>query len=275
MTRRLDIIAKCNDELILIAEQIQAINEIQMPESEANIQRLLPVAAKFDKTVADMTIPVNALVRELQVLSNLISAGGDTGCGTTVDDGDGGTQPVGTSVSYDVVQRGRNECEDITHVGQTPYSTGVFGPATDMTTGTNPTTIITGNLGKGIDTRIGATGTFFAQQSDSTDEDGNACEITSGDPYDTLYPGHLTDEDGNPMTYALRRSQLFGLITAERTKRDNYMNSSIIHIKAELLKEYVERWASVAGIDSLEKRRTAVEGIKILAEDPNNESYFA
>ena len=265
MTRRLDIIAKCNDELTLIAEQIQAINEIQMPESEANIQRLLPVAAKFDKTVADMTIPVNALVRELQVLSQLIAAGGDTGCGSEDVDGN----DIGDSVSYDVVQGGRNDCEDITHVGQTPYSTGVFGPATDMTTGTNPTTIITGNLGKGIDTRIGATGTFFAQQSDPDDEDGDPCVITSGDSYDTLYPGHVTT------TYAARRSQLFGLITAERTKRDNYMNSSITHIKAELLKEYVERWASVAGIDSLEKRRTAVEGIKILAEDPNHESYFA
>ena len=272
MTRRLDIIAKCNDELTLIAEQIQAINEIQMPESEANIQRLLPVAAKFDKTVADMTIPVNALVRELQVLSQLIAAGGDDGCGTTVDDGDGGKQAVGTSVSYDVVQGGRNDCEDLTHVGQTPYSTGVFGPATDMTTGTNPTTIITGNLGKGIDTRIGATGTFLAQQSDSTDDDGDPCVITSGDSYDTLYPGHVTSP---ATTYAARRSTLLGLISAERTKRDNYMNSSIIHIKAELLKEYVERWASVAGIDSLEKRRTAVEGIKILAEDPNHESYFA
>ena len=272
MTRRLDIIAKCNDELILITEQIQAINEIQMPESEANIQRLLPVAAKFDKTVADMTIPVNALVRELQVLSQLIAAGGDTGCGSEDVDGNA----IGTSVSYDVVQGGRNDCEDITHVGQTPYSTGVFGPATDMTTGTNPTTIITGNLGKGIDTRIGATGTFFAQQSDSTDEDGNdVCKITSGDSYDTLYPGNILDDDGNPITYAARRSTLLGLITAERTKRDNYMNSSITHIKSELLKEYVERWASVAGIDSLEKRRTAVEGIKFLAEDPNHESYFA
>lgn len=268
MTRRLDIIAKCNDELTLITEQIQAINEIQMPESEANIQRLLPVAAKFDKTVADMTIPVNALVRELQVLSNLISAGGATGCGSKDGDGD----PIGTSVSYDVVQGGRNDCEDLTHVGQTPYSTGVFGPATDMTTGTNPTTIITGNLGKGIDTRIGATGTFLAQQSDSTDDDGDPCVITNGDSYDTLYPGHVTSP---ATTYAARRTALLGLISAERTKRDNYMNSSITHIKAELLKEYVERWASVAGIDSLEKRRTAVEGIKFLAEDPNHESYFA
>lgn len=271
MTRRLEIIAKCNDEFADLTEQIKAINELQLPESEENIQRLLPVAAKFDKTVADMTIPVNALVRELEVLTSLISSGGTDGCGSVDGDGD----PIGTSVSYDVVQGGRNDCEDLTHVGQTPYSTGVFGPATDMTTGTNPTTIITGNLGKGIDTRIGATGTFFAQQSDSTDGDGDPCVITSGDAYDTLYPGHLTDEDGNPMTYALRRSQLFGLITAERTKRDNYMNSSIIHIKAELLKEYVERWASVAGIDALEKRKTAVEGIKILAEDPNHESYFA
>ena len=269
MTRRLDIIAKCNDELILIAEQIQAINEIQMPESEANIQRLLPVAAKFDKTVADMTIPVNALVRELQVLSNLISAGGDTGCGMTEDDGDGGTQPVGTNYSFDVVQGGRNDCEDITHVGETPYSTGVYGPTTDMTTGTNPTTIITGNLGKGIDTRIGSTGTFFAQQSDTTDGEGNdVCRITSTDIYGSVY-GHVNK------LFSTRRNELRDLITAERTKRDNYMNSSITLIKAELLKEYVERWASIAGIDALEKRKVIVEGIKILAEDPNNESYFA
>ena len=269
MTRRLEIIAACNDEVAELTEQIKAINELQLPESEEKIQRLLPPAAKFDKTVADMTIPVNALVQELKVLSQLIAAGGDTGCGTTEDDGDGGTQPVGTNYSFDVVQGGRNDCEDITHVGETPYSTGVYGPTTDMTTGTNPTTIITGNLGKGIDTRIGATGTFLAIQSDSADDDGNACEITSGDPYDTLYPGFVNT------TYAARRTALLGLISAERTKRDNYMNSSITLIKAELLKDYVERWASISGIDFLEKRKVTVEGIKILAEDPNHESYFA
>ena len=275
MTRRLEIIAACNDEIATLTKQVKDITELQLPESEEKIQRLLPPAAKFDKTVADMTIPVNALVQELKVLSVLIGAGGDEGCGKTEDDGDGGTQPVGTNYSFDVVQGGRNDCEDITHVGETPYSTGVYGPTTDMTTGTNPTTIITGNLGKGIDTRIGATGTFLAQESEPTNNDGDPCVITSGDPYDTLYPGHLTDDEGNTMTYAARRSELLGLITAERAKRDNYMNSSITLIKAELLKDYVERWASISGIDFLEKRKVTVEGIKILAEDPNNESYFA
>tara|TARA_R100001443_G_scaffold117390_2_gene141931 strand:- start:987 stop:1784 length:798 start_codon:yes stop_codon:yes gene_type:complete len=265
MTRRLEIIAACNDEVAELTEQIKAINELQLPESEENIQRLLPPAAKFDKTVADMTIPVNALVQELKVLTDLINPNVTTGCGSF--DGDGNA--IGEDVSFDVVQGGRNDCEDLTHVGDTPYSTGVYGPTTDMTTGTDPTTIITGNLGKGIDTRIGATGTFLAIQSDSADDDGNACEITSGDPYDTLYPGFVNT------TYAARRTALLGLISAERTKRDNYMNSSITLIKAELLKEYVERWASIAGIDALEKRKVIVEGIKILAEDPNNESYFA
>ena len=268
MTRRLEIIAACNDEVAELTEQIKAINELQLPESEENIQRLLPPAAKFDKTVADMTIPVNALVQELKVLTDLINPSVTTGCGSF--DGDGNA--IGEDVSFDVVQGGRNDCEDLTHVGDTPYSTGVYGPTTDMTTGTNPTTIITGNLGKGIDTRIGATGTFLAIQSDPDDDAGNACEITSGDSYDTLYPGHVTSP---ATTYAARRSTLLGLITAERTKRDNYMNSSITLIKAELLKEYVERWASIAGIDALEKRKVIVEGIKILAEDPNNESYFA
>ena len=265
MTRRLEIIAACNDEVAELTEQIKAINELQLPESEENIQRLLPPAAKFDKTVADMTIPVNALVQELKVLTDLINPNVTTGCGSF--DGDG--HAIGEDVSFDVVQGGRNDCEDLTHVGDTPYSTGVYGPTTDMTTGTDPTTIITGNLGKGIDTRIGATGTFLAQQSDSADDDGNACVITSGDSYDTLYPGFVNT------TYAARRTALLGLISAERTKRDNYMNSSITLIKAELLKEYVERWASIAGIDALEKRKVIVEGIKILAEDPNNESYFA
>ena len=265
MTRRLEIIAACNDEIATLTKQVKDITELQLPESEEKIQRLLPPAAKFDKTVADMTIPVNALVRELQVLTALINPNVTTGCGSF--DGDG--LPIGTNVSFDVVQGGRNDCEDITHVGETPYSTGVYGPTTDMTTGTNPTTIITGNLGKGIDTRIGATGTFLAIQSDSADDDGNACEITSGDPYDTLYPGFVNT------TYAARRTALLGLISAERTKRDNYMNSSITLIKAELLKDYVERWASISGIDFLEKRKVTVEGIKILAEDPNHESYFA
>ena len=265
MTRRLEVIAKCNDEVALIKKQVKDINELQLPESKDNIQRLLPVAAKFDKTIAEMTIPVNALVEELRVLSVLIGSGGATGCGELDADGD----PDGPSVSFDVVQAGRNDCEDLTHAGSTPYSTGVYGPSTDMTTGTNPTTIITGNLGKGIDTRIGATGTFVAQESKASDGSGNDCKITISDSYNAAYPGHVNT------LFSARRTTLLGLISAERTKRDNYMNSSITHIKEELLKEYVERWASIVGIDSLEKRRSTVEGIKSLAEDPNNESYFA
>ena len=268
MTRRLEVIAKCNDEVTLIKKQIKDINELQLPESKDNIQRLLPVAAKFDETIAEMTIPVNALVQELKVLSDLIgSVSGATGCGEEDVDGD----PDGPSVSFDVVQGGRNDCEDLTHVGTTPYSTGVYGPSTDMTTGTNPTTIITGNLGKGIDTRIGATGTFVAQEVKDPVPSGavNDCKITSSDSYNAAYPGHVNT------LFSARRTTLLGLISAERAKRDNYMNSSITHIKAELLKEYVERWASVSGIDFLEKRKSTVEGIKFLAEDPNNESYFA
>ena len=265
LTTKERILKDANDEIAQNEKNDKSIDEEMLPGINKKITNMIPPAGKFDKVVADKTIAVNAKIRELKVLTDLINPNSTTGCGIF----DADDNPLGDDVSYDVVNAGRNDSEDETYRGVNPFATSVYGENTAMTTGTNPTTIITNNLGIGVTTRIGSTEPFTAIRSDTADDDGNACEITSGDSYDTLYPGFVNT------TYAARRTALLGLISAERTKRDNYMNSSITLIKAELLKEYVERWASIAGIDALEKRKVIVEGIKILAEDPNNESYFA
>tara|TARA_B100000427_G_scaffold316964_1_gene312552 strand:+ start:1509 stop:2438 length:930 start_codon:yes stop_codon:yes gene_type:complete len=237
---------------------------IQKPIQD-NIDDLLVPAAEFDKRVCELTIPVNAKIRELQVLTGLIGSGGVDACGTV--DGDGNA--VGPNVSFDVVRGARNDSESISHVGMNPYSTTIFGANTEMTTGTNPTTIITANLGVGVDTNIGSTGTFLAQESDSTDGDGDPCEISTGDAYDSVYPGFVNT------TYAARRTALLAEIASLRTIRNNFMNTTANELKKELKFKYTQRYSLYVGWDKLKTRKSELESQIAMATDPAYKDYYS
>ena len=267
LTTKERIIKDANEEIDQNATNDKSIDEEILPGINKKITNMIPPAGKFDKVVAEKTIAVNAKIRELQVLTALISSGGATGCGSK--DGDG--NPIGTDVSFDVVNAGRNDSEDENYRGVNPFATTVYGENTAMTTGTNPTTIITNNLGIGVTTRIGSTGTFFAQQSDSADDDGNACEITSGDAYDTAYPGHVTSP---ATTYAARRTALFNEIAALRSDRNAYMQGTVNELKREIKTQYTERHSFLYSKQRNAERKAELNNIITITSDESNDSFF-
>ena len=241
------IIDEAKRELGHVVESIAQTPSLIDPLQQVLDDYKIP-ASRYDKEVAELTILVNEKVRELQVLTGLITGGT---CGTTNGDGD----PVGIAVQYDVVNGGRNDSEDITFTGDNPYGISVYGENTAMTTGTNPTTIVTANLGIGVTTRIGAGTTFLAQESDSSDDDGDACSNGSG-------------------TYSAQRTTLLNEIAARRATRDAFMNKTVNSLKNEMKSKYTQRHSYVWGRQKMIERKAELENLISIAEDIENASYF-
>ena len=267
LTTKERILKDANDEISQNEKNDASIDKEMLPGINKKITNMIPPAGKFDKVVAEKTIAVNAKIRELQILTIAISAGGATGCGSK--DGDGNA--IGDDVSFDVVNAGRNDSEDETYTGINPFETSVYGANTAMTTGTTPTTIITNNLGIGVTTRIGSTGTFLAQRSDSTDDDGNACEITSSDAYGSVYSEYVTTP---PTTYAARRTALLDDITALRADRNAYMQGTVNELKREIKKQYTERHSFLYSKVRNAERKVELDNIITMTSDENNASFF-
>ena len=234
MTTRNDIISRATEELVIVDRQILQLPEL-IAEIQLNLDDLIVPATNFDRRVCELTQAVNLKVKELEVLTTLIS----TSCGETVPHPDPDINirlPKGEVVQFDVVQGERNDSEDTNYTGPNPFSPTVFGITTNMMgpddkygqedDTSNYDTIITGNLGVGVNTLIGVGRTFIAQESKAeTGGEGSVpCAIVDGDSYDSVY-----DPDGNGTyvgtLYSARRSTLLGEIGDLRTERNDYMNA--------------------------------------------------
>jgi len=269
MTIRNDIIGKATDELETVDRQV-----IQLPELIAGIQvnldDLIVPATNFDRRVCELTQAVNVKVKELEVLTTLISVS----CGKTIPHPDPDVNsplPVGTLFQFDVVQGFRNDSEDPNYSGPNPFSTNVFGATTNMMGGGDFENIITGNLGVGVTTIIGVGRTFFAQESNATKtvgEETENCDIISGDSYDTAYSGHIGT------LYSARRDALLGEITTLRTTRNNYMNETVGELKKEIKFKYTQRHSYYYGLSQVKIRKTELENIINMANDPVNLTFY-
>ena len=278
MTVKNDIISKASDELEIVDRQIIQLPEI-IGEVQLNLDDLIVPASNFDRRVCELTQAVNLKVKELEVLNDLITGG----CITLICDGDGGMKPSGQVVQFDVVQGGRNDSEDTDYIGNNPFSTTVFGATTNMLgpddkygqedDTSNYDTIKTGNLGVGVTTLIGVGRTFFAQESRSQTigSDPVPCAISAGDDYDTAYPGYVTTP---PTLYSARRSTLLGEIGDLRTERNNYMNDTVNELKKEIKFKYTQRYSYYFGLAKVKVRKTELENIINLANDPANETFY-
>ena len=275
MTIRNDIIGKATDELIIVDRQLLQLPNL-ISKIQLNLDDLIVPATNFDRRVCELTQAVNLKVKELEVLTTLISAS----CGKTVDhpDPDVNVQlPVGEVVQFDVVQGGRNDSEDTNYIGNNPFSTTVFGATTNMMGGGDFETITTGNLGVGVTTLIGIGRTFLAQESNATTdgEDPDSCEIVDGDSYDSVY-----DDDGSGGTYvgtlySARRTALLGEIETLRATRNTYMNDTVNELKKEIKFKYTQRHTYYFGISESNKRKTELENIINMANDPVNISFYS
>ena len=244
------IIDEAKRELGHVVESIAQTPSLIDPLQQILDDYKIP-ASRYDKEVAELTILVNEKVRELEVLNSLITSGGVDSCGVT--NGEGGA--VGVTVQYDVVNAGRNDSEDTTFTGINPYGISVYGENTAMTTGTNPTTIVTANLGIGVTTRIGTGSTFYAQESKSTDGNGDACSNGSG-------------------TYSAQRTTLLNEIATRRATRDAFMNKTVNSLKNEMKSKYTQRHSHIWGRQRSIERKAELENLISIAEDSDNASYF-
>jgi len=268
MTVKNDIISKASDELEIVDRQIIQLPEI-IGEVQLNLDDLIVPASNFDRRVCELTQAVNLKVKELEVLNGLITGA----CGATIPDGDGGQMPSGQVVQFDVVQGGRNDSEDTDYIGNNPFSTTVFGTTTNMMGGGDFENIITDNLGVGVTTLIGVGRTFFAQNSNAATggDDSVPCEISAGDNYDTAYPGYVTTP---PTPYSARRSTLLGEIETLRETRNNYMNDTVNELKKEIKFKYTQRYSYYFGLAKVKVRKTELENIINMANDPANETFY-
>jgi len=275
MTIRNDIIGKATDELIIVDRQLLQLPNL-ISKIQLNLDDLIVPATNFDRRVCELTQAVNLKVKELEVLTTLIEAS----CGKTVPhpDPDVNVQlPVGIVFQFDVVQGFRNDSEDPNYTGNNPFSTTVFGATTNMMGGGDFENIITGNLGVGVTTIIGVGRTFFAQESNATTggEDPDSCEIVDGDSYDSVY-----DDDGSGGTYvgtlySARRTALLGEIETLRATRNTYMNDTVNELKKEIKFKYTQRHTYYFGISESNKRKTELENIINMANDPVNISFYS
>ena len=266
MTVKNDIISKASDELEIVDRQIIQLPEI-IGEVQLNLDDLIVPASNFDRRVCELTQAVNLKVKELEVLNDLITGA----CGATIPDGDGGQMPSGQVVQFDVVQGGRNDSEDTDYIGNNPFSTTVFGATTNMMGGGDFQNIITGNLGVGVTTLIGVGRTFLAQESNASKQVGDdtvPCAISAGDDYDTAYSGYVDT------LYSTRRSALLGEIGNLRTERNDYMNDTVNELKKEIKFKYTQRYSYYFGLAKVKVRKTELENIINLANDPANETFY-
>lgn len=263
MTVKSDIISKASDELEIVDRQIIQLPEI-IGEVQLNLDDLIVPASNFDRRVCELTQAVNLKVKELEVLNGLIT--GD--CGQTETDDDGNQQPKGQVVQFDVVQGGRNDSEDTNYSGNNPFSTTVFGATTNMMGGGDFENIITGNLGVGVTTLIGIGRTFLAQESKASDDDDNACAISSNNDYNTAYPGYVDT------LYSARRTTLLEEIGNLRTERNTYMNETVNELKKEVKFKYTQRYSYYFGLAKVKIRKTELENIINMANDPANQTFY-
>ena len=268
MTIRNDIIGRATEELIIVDRQLLQLPDL-IGKVQLNLDDLIVPASNFDRRVCELTQAVNVKVKELEVLTDLINGA----CGETITNPDPppASFPVGIVFQFDVVQGGRNDSEDTNYTGNNPFSTTVFGATTNMMGGGDFENIITGNLGVGVNTLIGVGRTFFAQESNATKEVGDDtedCDIISGDSYDTAYSGHIGT------LYSARRTALLGEIATRRATRNTYMNDTVNELKKEIKFKYTQRHTYYYGISESNRRKTELENIINMANDPENVTFY-
>ena len=260
-----EIIGKAREELKIEEQAIENLPKVQNPLQE-HIDNMIPPAAKFDQVVAEKTQAINAKVGELQTLTALIAS---TGCGQE----DGSGDPVGSSMSHDRVRGVIYNAESTSYTGTDPWgpqdSNGMPTGRTAMTSGTGgSTTITTANLGVGSTTLAEPVGTFFAQASASTDDDGNDnCRITIGDAYGSVY-GHVNT------LFSARRTALLNEIAALRADRNAYMQGTVNELKREIKTQYTERHSFLYSKQRNADRKAELDNIITMTSDESNASFF-
>ena len=93
--------------------------------------------------------------------------------------------------------------------------------------------------------------------------------------YDNVYDDNGSGGNYVGNTYTARRTALLGEIQALRETRNNYMNDTVNELKKEIKFKYTQRHTYYYGISESNRRKTELENIINMANDPVNISFYS
>ena len=142
MSKEKDRIVKFTGEEIEINDnQKKPVNEDLLPPIDENIDALLFPARTIDTKICNLTVDIN---EKLAQIESLCGTAISCGCATTL---------TRSFVGYERIRIDRQDSEDRTHTGVNPFSVGIFGATSILTTGIGSDTVVNvGDLGRGIKT---------------------------------------------------------------------------------------------------------------------------
>ena len=249
------IITFTTDEIAVNDTQKPAIDDEVLPPIDENIDSLLTPARNIDRKICNLTVEINDKLAQLNSIGLAVTS---CGCGTTVGVG---ITPVytGSRIGYERITIDRQDSEDRTHTGVNPFSVGIFGARSNLTTGIgSATTIVTADLGKGIKTnKVVLTGI------------GQTVFVPNTNPL-----GISTCVGVTCAGLAASITTLTNELTALRSERDDFLQLGGNDLKDELKVQYTRRHSLVFGIAETEKRTKKLKTVRAFAEDPSKQQYF-
>jgi len=249
------IITFTTDEITINDSQKPSIENNILPPIDENIDSLLVPARNIDIKICNLTVQINDKLSQLNSIGLAVTS---CGCGTTV--GVGITDVwTGTYVGYERITIDRQDSEDRTHAGVNPFSVGIFGASSNLTTGiASNTSVIAADLGKGIKTnKVVLSGVGLTSFIPNVDVAAVAtcAGVTCA---------------GLGASITTLNSELADL----RAERDNLLSIGGNDLKEELKTQYTRRHGLVFGIAETEKRTNKLKNIRSFVEEPNNQQYF-
>jgi len=254
MSNKDHIIKYTGDEININDANIVQLDETLIPDLDVNIVALKDPAKELDEDICDLTVQINQKLDAINTVSTVLIT---CGCGTTTGIG---STPVyqGSYVGYERITITRQDSESPTHSGVNPFSIGIFGSTTDLTSGIGSTTSVnSSDFGNGIKTNVNVlSGTGNTSFRATVNLSGvSTCGTTC-----TEYNTQLTNLNNE--------------ITELRNQRTELINLGLNDIKEELKVQYTRRHGYKFAKAETQKRTTQLKKIKDFSTDPARNKYF-
>ena len=248
MSKERDRIAKfTTDEIDINDTQRPSIEEELLPPIGENIDSLIVPARNIDRRIVELTVEIN------NVLSGIGSVGiAATNCGCTM-------VGSGVTVGYQRITIDRQDSESPNHTGVNPFSVGIFGATSNLTSviGSN-TTINTADLGRGIKTNAVVLSGI-----------GNTVHIKSINPAGISICGGQSCA-----SFASSITNMNADLNAKIAERDRLLSIGGNDIKGELKVQYTRRHGLIFCLAETEKRTNSLKKVRSITESPDIQQYF-
>lgn len=238
------------EEIDLNDTNLKQLDDNLVPDLDGNIVALKEPARELDEDICNLTVQINQKLDAINTVSIAVTS---CGCGTTSING-----WQGSYVGYERITITRQDSESSTHSGVNPFSIGIFGSTTDLTSGIgSDTSVNSSDFGNGVKTNVnvlsGVGNTSFRATVDLSEV--STCTTTC-----TEYNTQLTNLNNE--------------ITELRNQRTELINLGLNDIKEELKVQYTRRHGYKFAAAETEKRTTQLKKIKDFSTDPARNKYF-